>query len=275
MFAASAGAAAGAFIGITEARAIHRGLASERMAVHAAAAEARREWLDYLNALLRHEVLNSVNVIEGYADLVVVDPGVDDSTRARVEKIRHQSSDLSRIIKDVRLLLTASDGDPEVEVLDLVSVVRTAIDDLQTTYGAVDVRLSAPNSARVPVGDPLNRVFSNLLNNAVKHNDRENPEVRVAVERSADAVTVRVADNGPGIPADVRDRLFERNAGGRSDHGSGLYLTKTLVDHYGGRVALSGTGPEGSVFTVELPAARTRTPESASGDHLPAVDVLP
>lgn len=109
--------------------------------------------------------------------------------------------------------------------------------------------------------DLLPRVFGNLLSNAVEHNDDAVPRISVTVTEWVDEVTVRIADDGPGIPASERETLFERSE--RADHGLGLYIVGELVERYGGRVELVETGPDGTTFDVTL----DRVPGSAVDDE--------
>jgi len=103
----------------------------------------------------------------------------------------------------------------------------------------------------------LAEVFHNLLTNAVEHNDTEEPHVSVTAERTGETVTVTVADNGPGIPEETRNRLFswESTEGDSNDGGFGLYFVQTMVENYGGAVTAEANEPRGTVFTLELPAA--------------------
>jgi len=105
--------------------------------------------------------------------------------------------------------------------------------------------------------DMLGSVFRNLLTNAVAHNDKDTPEVVVDVSSSDDSVNVRVADNGPGIPENRRENIFNKNECGLESTGTGLglYLVQTLVDRYGGEVRYETNDPEGSTFIVELHVA--------------------
>jgi signal transduction histidine kinase len=102
----------------------------------------------------------------------------------------------------------------------------------------------------------LRSVFRNLLNNAVQHSDRDEPTVVVSAETEAggDWVVVRVADDGPGIPADRKETVFGKGEKGLESEGTGLglYLVYTLVDHYGGSVWIEDNDPRGSVFVVRL-----------------------
>lgn len=264
-WAASVGAGLGLLVGVFDARAVQREAAAQRAAVRAEEAESRQELLDYLNSVLRHEVLNTANVIDGYASLL--QEGGDERTPERAAVIRRQTREMERVLRDVRVLVDATRRDTEREPVDLAAVLDDELTKLRDRHGTVETEATIPGEAYVRADALLPRVFSNLFNNAVEHNDSPTPRVSVTVTGTAEMVTVRVADNGPGIPADERDTLFERESSGSPDHGLGLALVDTLVDRYGGSLDLAETGPEGTVFAVELPRA-TDVPE----DPQPTVD---
>jgi len=103
----------------------------------------------------------------------------------------------------------------------------------------------------------LDSVFRNLLKNAVQHNDCETPEITATVAENDDSVTVRIADNGPGIPDDLKAELFEQGQKGLKSEGTGIgtYLVQTLVSQYGGDVWVEDNDPQGCVFVLTLPKA--------------------
>lgn len=257
---ATMGGGVGLLVGIIEARAIENALEAERSRMRAEQLETRREWLDYLNGLLRHEVLNTAQVINGYAETVVAETNLEGETRSRLAAIQRQSEDMTGIIQDVRVLLDATRGEATFGRVDLATVIRDEIRDLRDVYGAVEVETSLPETCHVRADALLPRVFSNLLGNAVEHNDSELPRVSVALETGAEHAIVRVADNGPGIPPAEREALFERGAPTENDHGLGLYLVRQLVERYDGAVELAETGRSGTEFVVELPLAPASPP---------------
>ena len=262
-WAANFGAAAGMMMGIIEARAIQRELEAQRAAIRAETAEDQQQWLDYLNGLLRHEVLNSANVITGYAELLLERDGIDDDdVRNQLATIRRQGEEMTAVIRDVKVLIESANDVDRLEPRNLVDVLAEELDRLRDVADSVAVEASMPDGTFVPADDLLPRVFSNLLRNAVEHNDSDRPRVAVTVERDAETVTVDVADNGPGIPENERATLFERSDNTGGSHGLGLYLVRTLVERYGGTVELAETGPDGSRFTVELPAAEPPSDET-------------
>lgn len=254
-FAVATGGLTGLLVGTVEARAIQRERSAERATVRAEAAERQRQWLDYLNGLLRHEVLNTANVITGYSSLLLENDDLDDEARAHVGTIHRRGTKMTNVIRDVRVLLETTRGTTELTEQNLTGVLRAELDDLCDTYESVEVDASVPDEVYVVADDLLPRVFSNLLVNAVEHNDGSTSEVDVTVEADSRTVTVRIADDGPGVPDEERRTLFERGDNTGSNHGLGLYLVRTLVERYEGTVELAETGDDGSTFVVELPVA--------------------
>jgi len=106
----------------------------------------------------------------------------------------------------------------------------------------------------------LRQVADNLIGNAVKYSQRGG-EIRVNLSEEDGQVILRVADNGPGIPANEHKRIFEKfyranNVDeGVEGTGLGLAIVKTVVDNHGGRIWVESKPKQGSVFTVVLPVA--------------------
>jgi len=121
----------------------------------------------------------------------------------------------------------------------------------------------------------LNHVLNNVLINAVEHNDKEEPRVEITVEEDDEAVTVRVADNGPGIPDEEKETVFDQGATGRSSGGVGfgLYYVKAMVAEYGGEVRIEDNTPEGTVFVMELPKAEQKKEDTGERNIKMKTDV--
>ncbi|GAB7012625.1 hypothetical protein JCM18549_08960 [Halolamina salina] len=252
----SIGAGGGFLIGYYEARAVQRAVRAERASIQARESEERREMLDDLNSLLRHEVLNTAAVISGYADLLKQRADEDDPAYEYLDIIERQATELTGTTKDVRLLLQSLEEGTDLSPVDLTDLLEEELDKLEDRYGYVETEAELPDQVYVRADELLKRVFSNLLNNAVEHNQSGHPHVTVSVSPAPDTVDVRVADDGTGIPEAERDVLFEPVTG-KTDHGIGLTIVARLVDRYGGNVELTETGPGGTVFTVTLPRAET------------------
>lgn len=268
------GAGIGLLTGCIEGRAIERALTAEREALRTEHLEEQRDYLDYLNSILRHEVLNAATIINGYATRVLEEEeSLDDRSQQWLEIVVEQSEEMSTVIDDVRVLLQTTDGDHRTEPVNAARVLTTEISNVKNRWEGVEVEASIPDGVFVRADDLLGRVFANLLANAVEHNDAETPRIEVAVDPGPETVRFEIADNGPGIPDAKLDTLFDRVESRGSTHGLGLYLVDQLVTRYDGQIELSETGPDGSRFTVELPAASSeRADDSLEDAEMAAVE---
>ena len=167
---------------------------------------------------------------------------------------------LSRLVDDLLLLARADDGGGRAIAAPFRSVdLGSLVGDVADRYPSVTyVRPSAPMEV---TGEPdaLGRVVANLLDNAVRH---AKSQVRVTVTAHGTYRLISVTDDGPGIPAADRERVFDRftrldDARARDAGGSGLGLAivRELVRRHGGTVGLADAGP-GLRVDVRLPALR-------------------
>jgi signal transduction histidine kinase len=149
--------------------------------------------------------------------------------------------------------LLAAYHEPRSEV-DVAAVVRSATDDLRETRDC-ELTVEAPDSLPIRSHERLlERLVTELLENAVEHSDRETPRAAVTVEPTeSGAVEIEVADDGPGIPEAEFERLFEGSET-QLDHGTGvgLWVVRWAVDYLGGEIDFDSGTTGGSVVTVRL-----------------------
>jgi signal transduction histidine kinase len=143
---------------------------------------------------------------------------------------------------------------------DIGAIIR----DVANTFGALDtcraLELAVPE--RLPVhcdGGLVRRVIENLLGNAIKHTP-SSAAILVSAEARPDGARVTVSDEGPGIPPEARERIFDKFAVAalRRDHryhsaGLGLAFCKLAVLAHGGHIGVEPRLPRGSAFWFELP----------------------
>lgn len=205
--------------------------------------------LGFINDLIRHDLRNDLNVIQGHAELLAA---ADDDTDAGIgtpDAIAGKTDEALSRIETSRVIADTLVGNPDFEPVDLVAVIREIATRVDDTFEAT-VETDLPDTAVVTANDGIRSVVDNLLENAVEHNNADDPWVAVGVTVAADTVQLTVTDNGPGIPEDVQESLFEADEAGS---GGGLSLIYTLVTGYGGDVRIEDADSGGARVVVILP----------------------
>ena len=220
--------------------------------------ERRTEQLEVLNRVVRHDIRNDMTVVLAW--LEELEDHVDDAGRRSLQRVLRASEHVVELTDIAREHVEVVVGERDVDrrPVRLAEVLGEEVERRRESYpdATIDLETPLPETA-VLADDMLSSVFRNLVNNAVQHNDTDTPVVTVTATEAEDTVTVRVADNGPGIPDDQKEQIFGKGDRGLDSPGSGigLYLVHTLVEGYGGSVHVTDNDPEGAVFVVELPAA--------------------
>lgn len=223
--------------------------------------ETERDRLNVLNQVVRHDIRNDMAVVLGWADMLEehLDPEAQDAYQRIIEAANH-AKDLTESVRDLSKLIGASD--PELEAIPLETTLTREVEQIRSRFeprpGDVEIEYAKPDeNLRVRATSLLSSVFTNILNNAVYHNDKDEVRITVTLESTTDTVTIRIADNGPGIPDSRKEAVFGHGEKGIDSAGSGLglYLVDSLVDTYGGSVHIENNDPTGTVVVVSLQRA--------------------
>jgi PAS domain S-box-containing protein len=217
----------------------------------------REQRLRVLNRVLRHDIRNDVNVIRGWAERLRSADSSDENVPRYTEYIVRKADEIVHLSDQARQVerLARSDEDA-LEPIDLVSRLGEQLDRVRREHPGVEIRTDLPGRAAVVSLDLVDSAIDNVLENAVEHNDADRPviDVRVAGTGSGE-VELRVADDGPGIPAEERAAL-ERGDEDPLTHtsGLGLWITKWIVSESGGTVEFEDNEPSGTVVTMRFPS---------------------
>jgi len=221
------------------------------------ALERRTEQLDFFNSILRHDMLNGLNIIMVRAR-ILEETLEDPELVTHAEDISEWSHNITDLATKVRSILDAvtTGDDASLEPVALAPVVEAEAGRIDGLTDRVDIEASVPETVRVRANDLLEDVVGNLLTNAVEHTDEE---THVAVTASDEGATVslRVADDGSGVAPDRREVVFERGEQGHCSAGSGfgLFFVSSMVDSYGGDLWVQPSDSGGAEFVLELPKA--------------------
>jgi signal transduction histidine kinase len=178
------------------------------------------------------------------------------------------ADELSTLIDDLLEIARLQAGRVELwrRDVDLRDIVSRASESLVALVEARQqhLELNLPQTAVIASVDVerLGRVLRNLIGNAQKYG-REGGHIRITLAPPSDTVRLSVADDGPGIPADQQERIFERfyriGTGG-SGSGLGLAIARGLVELHGGRLWVESAPGAGSAFQVSLPLTSESEP---------------
>lgn len=250
------GHAAWLAVGLSALAALGLGVASRRFAVAEArttAAAARGEALARMGAMVAHEVRNPIGVIRGAVELVRARVGEALGARDReaLEDVLGEVERLRRLTEDFLDLTREPALSPAL--VELASLAEEAARAVARTHPQLAVELAVP--PLVVRADParIRQVLANLLDNAAHAGART---VRIGAEATEGRVKVLVRDDGPGIDAAVRARLFDPFASGRArGAGLGLAIARRIAERHGGALELADVGPPGAAFALTLPLA--------------------
>ncbi len=259
----------------TQLRAYSRLLEEQRESLQRAGAELRAanqrlESLDRMKddfmSSVTHELRTPLTSIRALAELMADDPDMPRGQRQQFTAIIVSETErLSRLVNQVLDLAKIESGHAEWHhtAVDMAALVRQAAGSMaellreQGTALVLDLQEPVPPLQADP--DRLTQVLLNLLGNAAKFVPRPGGEIRVRLRHDAQGLAVTVRDNGPGVPEADRAHVFDKfhQAGDASNRaagtGLGLPISRRIVAHHGGTIALENDGGQGAAFTFRLP----------------------
>lgn len=210
-----------------------------------------------LLAVVRHELLTPLSVIDGFADLLAA-----EFDRREIDAIRRNAKLAMLLLdrlRDADDIIEGTELALEREEVDVVELVRDTLDDLEGTL-LVDheLRFEPPDEPMAVNADPsrIRQVLFNLLSNAAKYSSPETTIV-VALRATGDVVEIAVTNEGEGIaPADVEKafQAFSRLSDEEPGTGLGLAIARAIARAHGGDlVARPAPDGPGARFVMELP----------------------
>lgn len=241
---------------------------------------ASEEQLRQFVADASHELRTPVSAVSAYAELFERGANQRPADLERVMRgIRVETARMQTLIDDLLLLARLDEGRPLAsERVDLVAVLEDAVDAARAVGPEWPITFD-PSPPVVVVGDPmaLRQVVDNLLANVRTHTPGgTEATVQVRLDEERGHAVLEVADDGPGLSEEHRERVFERfyrvdtsRSRSRGGSGLGLAVVAALVGASGGRVELESTPGEGATFRVRLVLATPSEPESEPASAAP------
>lgn len=215
-------------------------------------------------AAAAHELRTPLAGLQLYGDMLADGLGDPDRAAVYARRVADEAARLGRVVANVLGFTQLERGVLSVDVApgDASEAARRAVERARPALEHAGVTLEVDLPEAMPArfdDDAVQRILSNLLDNAEKYTrERTERTVRVRGRLAADAVAIRVEDDGDGVPARLQSRLFSAfsrgdDADGPAGLGLGLALSRGLARQQGGDLSYTGDPGAGAAFTLRLP----------------------
>lgn len=215
----------------------------------------RERQLTVLERWLRHNIRNDLNVIQGNAAKILDNPNADPVNYSRL--IHRHAEHLIEQADHQRNVVDIITNPPDPTRLDLPAVLQSLVDRTRDRYPSADIDCIIDDPVTVSALPVLTEAVTELLENAIKHNDSDTPTIALRVSHNGEYGTIELVDNGPGIPDMDKDELLIDKEVNQIHHGSGfgLFLSYWMARMSGGTMEISSNNPRGTCITLSLPRA--------------------
>ena len=230
-----------------------------------AALRARTEELrSSLLSSVSHDLRTPIAAILGAAGTLRGEAGLDERVRRDLlDAVCEEAERLERLVSNLLDMTRLDSGTvtPKREWIPLEEIVGAALSRMEKLLGRRAVATSIPADFPLLSVDPvlLEQLFVNLLENAVRYAGAESP-IEIRAEQEGGSLVIEVADGGPGIPAGMEERIFERfqrgTHAGVVGAGLGLPIARAIAEVHGGRLTAANRPGGGAAFRLTLPLVK-------------------
>ncbi len=179
-------------------------------------------------------------------DLTVVKAALELRDEKLIENAISRINRMTELIKEIKVLEEVGGKRKSVNLAEYArDVAEMYKEEAKIKLEVEDVYVMA--------NEGLKAVLHNLIGNAILHGGKKPIEITIRVFQDNGTAVVKVADNGVGIPDEIKDKIFEEGFSGKSGTGLGLFIVRKIVELYGGTIDVKDNEPSGAVFEVRLP----------------------
>jgi PAS domain S-box-containing protein len=205
--------------------------------------EHHRQHIKLINKILRHDIANNLAVINSAIKLYGCENKQEylDESRNRVMR----STDLIRKMKELEDVIISG---TTLRAINL----HNSIDEVKRNYQTIQFKISGNERVFVEADLTINSVLDNLFRNAIEHGNAS--EIEISLEITESICNLKIADNGVGIPDEVKQNVFEEGFkfGKKGHTGIGLFIVKSAMNNYNGSISVHDNKPHGTIFDLKL-----------------------
>jgi PAS domain S-box-containing protein len=201
-----------------------------------------KDILQVINRILRHDILNHLNVIQ-MATYLSEKKG-DFTYLSKVMKSVEASIKLVNDMKNLEY--TVSKGGKLA-----VYETREIIEEVSSNY---PIQFNISGYGKIVADEAFSSVIDNLIRNAINHGKTEKMDIVISPNKDYSEISIR--DYGAGMKKDILDKIFDENfkAGSTGNTGIGLYIVKKVIERYGGNIRVESELGKGTTFTLKVPS---------------------
>ncbi|MFN8490153.1 MAG: PAS domain S-box protein [Caldilineaceae bacterium] len=215
--------------------------------------------LDQFAYVASHDLKSPLRAIDHLAHWINDDAAhlLPPTSRGHLEKMQGRITRMEKLLDDLLAYSRADRYEYKVEKVDLAQLLDDIIRLVTPPQGfAVNTQTSLPGLVTQKV--PLETVLRNLINNAIKHHNRSDGQVQVAVQDLGEFLEFSVSDDGPGIPLEYHERIFQlfqtlKPRDQVEGSGMGLAIVKKIVESRGGAITVKSSMGQGATFRFTWP----------------------
>ncbi|MDV7351256.1 PAS domain S-box protein [Halorubrum distributum] len=223
------------------------------------AQEQRRQHVQVLHRIMRHNIRNDLTKLRGYVELLESSTDTDsrEQQAATIREILDKWERMARKTKELQKILTSeSNLSTHRSVEEMIADIRTVKEE---EYATASVTVTTEHDTESQIPNGLDSAISELVDNAIRANTTGQPSVEIGVSKPGNRwVEICVSDTGPGLP-EMETSLLETGEETPLSHGQGLglWLVRALVTRVGGSISVE-TSEDGSDITLEIPTRPAR-----------------
>jgi signal transduction histidine kinase len=200
-----------------------------------------------MTRLTRHDIRNQLQVASGWLQMIKVAGARDSEMKRKAEKAIQNADQLIELSSQYEMLGTKT---------PYCTPLRKEVERVVAALGSGDLRVENQLGNEEVMADPLfHKVIYNLVENAVRHGGKAT-FVRFRTERDGGKLRIICEDDGNGVPAEDKQRIFIRGVG--TNTGDGLFFVRTILSITGMTIREEGVPGEGARFVIEVPEGSWR-----------------
>ncbi len=197
------------------------------------------EHLNLINEILRHDILNDLTVISG-AFRLHKENQEEKNLEMALDRINTCIETINRM-RDLELFFSSH--------IDLtIYSITDVLDDVIKRYPSITFNIEG--QSQILANECFTSIFENLINNAIIHGKTDTIDIKIKTDAKYSKVSI--ADEGIGIPDEIKEKIFDKNFayGETGKTGLGLYVVREVIQYYGGYVYVEDNTPKGTVVTL-------------------------